>query len=91
MPYDYEGLREKLEQLERHRKDAGTLGRPDYEIVHTPESLPDADGLRRIRDLGVTTIFLAPWSPDVGQQAPSTQLLRRRIEEYGMICAALKD
>jgi len=93
MPQTYDDLKGLIGELDGHRRKAGTLDRDDYQIAHVPppDTIPDADGLKRLRDLGVTKVFLAPWITDVGQQCPSRELLKRRVEEYGETIAAFRD
>jgi probable F420-dependent oxidoreductase len=58
--YDYDDLVPLIAKLTEERKRAGTDHKP-FEIFATLNELPDADTVKRLRDVGVTAYNNPPW------------------------------
>lgn len=58
--YDYDELVPLIAKLTEERKQAGTDHKP-FEIFATLNELPDADTVKRLRDIGVTAYNNPPW------------------------------
>jgi probable F420-dependent oxidoreductase len=58
--YDYDDLVPLIAKLTEERKRAGTDHKP-FEIFATLNELPDADTVKRLRDIGVTAYNNPPW------------------------------
>jgi probable F420-dependent oxidoreductase len=58
--YDYDELVPLIAKLTEERKRAGTDHKP-FEIFATLNELPDADTVKRLRDIGVTAYNNPPW------------------------------
>lgn len=68
--YEVDEAIEHVARLERHRHQAGTAGRADYEIVlGLPERLPTVEDCRRLEEAGVTAMIVPPfgvrWRPEL--------------------------
>jgi probable F420-dependent oxidoreductase len=59
--YPFDRLTEVLAELSRQRVIAGTADRPGYEVMAGLPFLPGLDDCRRLQELGVTSVSVAPW------------------------------
>jgi probable F420-dependent oxidoreductase len=86
MNYGFERAKELLRQLDEHRQRAGTAERGDFEVMFMQTDVPDADAIRRLEELGATSIFVSPWEAEAGaafQKDPGRDSVLRSIERYG--------
>jgi probable F420-dependent oxidoreductase len=84
-----------VERLNTLRKEAGTFGRDDYEIVVSFMAMPSADLYKRAADVGVTSTICAPWMGDGKAHADKVEARAeaRRIamERFAEMIASLSD
>lgn len=84
MHYYFDEAVEKLELLRTAREKAGTADREDYEITFMIKPVPDVDTLKKLEELGVTSVFLSPWEAEEDFQAdPGLDSILRSIDAYG--------
>ncbi|MHB8670788.1 MAG: TIGR03619 family F420-dependent LLM class oxidoreductase [Acidimicrobiales bacterium] len=76
--YSPEGALEQLNRLKGFRASAGTLDRPDFEVVVGLLSPPSVDLYRRMEDAGATSLICAPWMAAAGGAATARVPLAAR-------------
>jgi probable F420-dependent oxidoreductase len=86
MHYTFDRARELLRQLDEHRRRTGSDARKDYEVMFMQTNVPDAEAVKRLEELGATSIFVAPWEADehaAFQKDPGRDAILRSIDRYG--------
>jgi alkanesulfonate monooxygenase SsuD/methylene tetrahydromethanopterin reductase-like flavin-dependent oxidoreductase (luciferase family) len=81
--YDFQAGRRHLDRLAKFRSEAGTDDRVDYEICFQQPTVASVDDLRRWQELGVTSMWVRPWTAHHPFLAdPGHDELMRSIEDY---------
>jgi alkanesulfonate monooxygenase SsuD/methylene tetrahydromethanopterin reductase-like flavin-dependent oxidoreductase (luciferase family) len=82
--YELDTIAELVGRLSALRREAGTSSRQDYEVMVGVPRAPSVDDLRRLSELGVTSVSVAPWMSDGNSAAPrSRQQLLEAVEGFG--------
>jgi alkanesulfonate monooxygenase SsuD/methylene tetrahydromethanopterin reductase-like flavin-dependent oxidoreductase (luciferase family) len=87
--YDLDGACRVVESLDAARREAGTDGRQDYEVmcgyITGDSALPGLDECRALEQMGYTSVFVAPWETSFPptNADPGREALLDSIERFG--------
>jgi probable F420-dependent oxidoreductase len=87
--YDFDDAIDRVTRLNAFREQAGTADREDFEVMCNFIRVPTADELKRLEEIGVTSIILAPWEREFPQfHHPGLDNALRHIDDYAETVAA---